>query len=75
LENLLRGEESFIAAGSLRSPGTIIPPRSLVMGSPAKVRREVTEEEIARIDEHWKNYIEYKNNYLAEAGHKFQVTG
>ena len=29
-----------------------------------------TEEEIARIDEHWKNYIEYKNNYLAEAGHR-----
>jgi carbonic anhydrase/acetyltransferase-like protein (isoleucine patch superfamily) len=53
------------------TPGTVIPPRSLVMGSPAKVRREVTEEEIARIDEHWKNYIEYKNTYLAEAGQKF----
>ncbi|HEY7545235.1 MAG TPA: gamma carbonic anhydrase family protein [Blastocatellia bacterium] len=75
LDNVVIGEESFIAAGSLVTPGTIIPPRSLVMGSPAKVRREVTEEEIARIDEHWKNYIEYKNNYLAEAGHKFQVTG
>jgi hypothetical protein len=34
------------------------------MGSPARVRREVTEDEIARIDIHWRHYIEYKNNYL-----------
>lgn len=71
LDNVVIGEESFIAAGSLVTPGTVIPPRSLVLGSPARVKREVTEEEIARIDEHWKNYIEYKNTYLAEAGQKF----
>jgi len=64
LDDVVIGEMSFIAAGSLVTPGTIIPPRSLVMGSPARVRREVTEEEIARIDMHWKHYIEYKNNYL-----------
>ncbi|HVF92606.1 MAG TPA: gamma carbonic anhydrase family protein [Blastocatellia bacterium] len=70
LDDVIIGEMSFIAAGSLVTPGTIIPPRSLVMGSPARVRREVTEEEIARIDMHWKHYIEYKNNYLAEAVEK-----
>jgi gamma-carbonic anhydrase len=64
LDDVVIGEMSFIAAGSLVTPGTIIPPRSLVMGSPAKVRREVTEEEIARIDMHWRHYIEYKNDYL-----------
>jgi carbonic anhydrase/acetyltransferase-like protein (isoleucine patch superfamily) len=64
LDDVVIGEESFVAAGSLLTPGTIIPPRSMVMGSPAKVRREVTDEEVARIDHHWKNYIEYKNNYL-----------
>ena len=68
LDNVVVGEESLVAAGSLVTPGTVIPPRSLVMGSPAKVKRQVTEEEIARIDEHWKNYIEYKNTYLAERG-------
>jgi gamma-carbonic anhydrase len=64
LDDVTIGEESFIAAGSLVTPGTVIPPRSMVMGSPARVRREVTEEEVARIDMHWKNYIEYKNTYL-----------
>ncbi len=67
LDDVVVGEESLIAAGSLLTPGTIIPPRSLVMGAPAKVRRAVTQEEIARIDHHWQNYIEYKNIYLAEA--------
>lgn len=71
LDDVTIGEESFVAAGSLITPGTVIPPRSLVLGSPAKVRREVTEEEIARIDMHWRHYIEYKNNYLAEASLKF----
>lgn len=66
LDNVTIGEESFIAAGSLVTPGTVIPPRSMVMGSPAKVRREVTDEEVARINEHWQHYVEYKNQYFAE---------
>jgi len=66
LDQAVIGEESFIAAGSLVTPGTIIPPRSLVMGSPAKVRRQVTDEEVARIDMHWEHYVEYKNQYLTE---------
>lgn len=65
LDDVVIGEESFIAAGSLLTPGTLIPPRSLVMGAPAKVRRQVTDEEVARIDEHWKHYVEYKDAYLA----------
>jgi len=30
------------------------------------VRRQVTDEEVLRIDEHWQHYFEYKNQYLAE---------
>ncbi|MFY9558476.1 MAG: gamma carbonic anhydrase family protein [Blastocatellia bacterium] len=66
LDDVTIGEESFIAAGSLVTPGTVIPPRSLVMGVPAKVRRPVTDGEVASIDEHWRHYVEYKNQYLAE---------
>jgi carbonic anhydrase/acetyltransferase-like protein (isoleucine patch superfamily) len=66
LDDVTVGEESFIAAGSLVTPGTVIPPRSMVMGAPAKVRRRVTDEEVVRIDQHWQHYIEYKNNYIAE---------
>ena len=66
LDDVTIGEESFIAAGSLVTPGTVIPPRSMVMGSPAKVRRQITDEEVARIDDHWQHYFEYKNQYLAD---------
>lgn len=65
LDDVTVGEESFIAAGSLVTPGTVIPPRSMVMGSPAKVRRQVTDEEVNRIDDHWQHYVEYKNQYMA----------
>ena len=37
------GEEAFIAAGTLIPPGKKIPPRTMVMGSPGKVVRELTE--------------------------------
>jgi len=66
LDDVTIGEESFVAAGSLVTPGTVIPPRSMVMGAPAKVRRQVTDLEVARINEHWQHYIEYKNQYLVE---------
>lgn len=66
LDDVTIGEESLIAAGSLVTPGTKIPPRSMVMGAPAKVRRQVTDQEVARINEHWQHYVEYKNQYLLE---------
>jgi len=47
LNGAVVGEESIIAAGSLVPEGMAIPPRSLAMGTPAKVRRELTEEERA----------------------------
>ncbi len=66
LDEAVIGEGSLIAAGSLIPPGTIIPPRSLVMGSPAKVRRELTDEEVARLNENWQHYVELKEIYLRE---------
>jgi carbonic anhydrase/acetyltransferase-like protein (isoleucine patch superfamily) len=62
------GEKSLVAAGSLLSPGTQIPPRSLVMGIPARVKRPLTDEEVASLDVFWKNYIEYTRVYLGERG-------
>jgi len=57
------GAQSLVAAGSLVSPGTQIPPRSLVIGSPARVKRPLTDEEVAGLDVYWKNYIEYTKQY------------
>ena len=47
LNGAVIGENCIVAAGALVPQNMMIPPRSLVMGSPAKIRREVTEEEIS----------------------------
>ena len=62
------GAQSLVAAGALVSPGTQVPPRSLVMGMPAKVKRPLTDEEIARLNVNWQNYVEYTQAYLEERG-------
>ena len=61
------GEESIVAAGTLIPEGMTIPPRSLVMGVPGKVRRETTAEERESLRRYSSNYFEYKESYLAEA--------
>jgi carbonic anhydrase/acetyltransferase-like protein (isoleucine patch superfamily) len=66
LDDVRIGERSLVAAGSLVSPGTIIPPHSLVMGFPAKVRRALTDEEVAGLEVFWKNYVEYTREYRQE---------
>ncbi len=66
LDDVRIGELSLVAAGSLVSPGTIIPPRSLVMGFPAKVKRPLSEEEVAALAQFWKNYVEYTHEYRKE---------
>ena len=43
------GDEVLIAAGALVTEGMEVPPRTLVAGVPAKVRRDLTDEEVARL--------------------------
>ncbi|HEY0657070.1 MAG TPA: gamma carbonic anhydrase family protein [Pyrinomonadaceae bacterium] len=57
------GRDSLIAAGSLVTPNTKISPRSLVMGSPARVRRELTDDEIYNQAHFWQNYTELLRIY------------
>jgi len=60
------GRDSLVAAGSLVTPNTVIPPRSLVLGSPAKVKRELTDEEVEGLGKYWQNYVKLTEVYLAE---------
>jgi carbonic anhydrase/acetyltransferase-like protein (isoleucine patch superfamily) len=57
------GRNSLVAAGSLVTPNTEIPPRSLVMGSPARVKRELSEEEVKDLARFWQNYVELSKHY------------
>jgi carbonic anhydrase/acetyltransferase-like protein (isoleucine patch superfamily) len=60
------GKNSLVAAGSLLTPGTEVPPNSLVLGSPGRVKRELTEQELADLDHSWRNYVALKDEYLRQ---------
>ncbi|MCM2323972.1 MAG: gamma carbonic anhydrase family protein [Oligoflexia bacterium] len=57
LDEAVIGDDSIIGAGALVTKGTRIPPRSLVLGAPARVARELTAEEIAWLAESAENYV------------------
>ena len=57
------GQDCLIGAGSVIAPGTNIPAGSLVLGSPAKVKRDLTESEIAHLKQSAANYLEYRELY------------
>lgn len=57
------GEHCLIGAGSLLTEGTEIPPRSLVIGRPARVKRPLTDEEVELLEKSADNYLLYKTWY------------
>ena len=63
LNGALVGEDCIVAAGTLVTEGMVVPPRSMVMGSPGKVRRALTDSEVARILEFSGNYVRYRLDY------------
>jgi len=63
LNGVLVGAQSVVAAGALVTEGMKIPPRSLVMGHPAKVKRLLTHSEIAGIQTYADRYVQYRLDY------------
>jgi carbonic anhydrase/acetyltransferase-like protein (isoleucine patch superfamily) len=61
------GSECLIAAGALVTEGRRIPPRSVVMGVPGKVVREVTPEELERTRQINAHYLEMAQRYARGA--------
>jgi carbonic anhydrase/acetyltransferase-like protein (isoleucine patch superfamily) len=58
------GSDSIVAAGTLLVENTVVPPRSLVMGSPGKVKRTLTDEEVASIRDYAERYVGYRLEYM-----------
>jgi carbonic anhydrase/acetyltransferase-like protein (isoleucine patch superfamily) len=58
------GDESIVGAGALVTGGKKFPPRSLILGSPAKMIRTLTDGEVEKIYQNAKNYVNYKNEYI-----------
>ena len=65
LDDAVIGEQSIIGAHSLITKGTIIPPRSLVMGTPGKVVRSLTDAEVAELRTSAEHYVELGKQYRA----------
>ncbi|MBE0496044.1 MAG: gamma carbonic anhydrase family protein [Campylobacterales bacterium] len=66
LDNARIGKESIVGAGALVTKNQVFPPRSLILGAPAKRVRELTDEEVAQLYTSAQRYVEYKNRYLID---------
>lgn len=64
LDDAIIGEESIVGANSLVTKGKVFPPRSLILGNPAKVVRELTQKEVESLYQSAQNYLKYKNAYM-----------
>ncbi|MBI2499889.1 MAG: gamma carbonic anhydrase family protein [Deltaproteobacteria bacterium] len=63
MDGAVIGEESILGAGSLVTEKMIIPPRTLALGFPAKVKRELKAEEIAFLKISADNYVRNAQSY------------
>ncbi len=60
------GKNCIIGAGALVTQNTVIEDGSMALGSPAKVKRKLTEEEIAGIKRSADHYVQYAKDYFGE---------
>ena len=66
MDGVVIEEDCIIGAGTLITEGVHIPSKSLVLGSPAKIKRTLTETELTWIKESALNYIRYAQQYVAD---------
>jgi carbonic anhydrase/acetyltransferase-like protein (isoleucine patch superfamily) len=59
MDHAVIGTHSIVGAGALVTQRTEVPPRSMVLGQPAEVVRELTDEEVASIRQGAENYVRY----------------
>jgi carbonic anhydrase/acetyltransferase-like protein (isoleucine patch superfamily) len=66
LNNCRIGSGSIVAAGAVVPEHTVVPPRTLWAGVPAKLRRALSDKDRALILEYAKNYLDYVDIYMEE---------
>ena len=71
LDGAVIEDDSIVAAGALVTKGKTFPPRSLIQGSPARVVRELTSDEIAMLKASALNYVGDVKLYNEEFEHLF----
>jgi gamma-carbonic anhydrase len=68
LDGAVVGESALVAAGAVVPEGMVVPPRVLVAGVPAKVKRPLTDGELERLEMSWRHYVELKDEFLKDKG-------
>jgi carbonic anhydrase/acetyltransferase-like protein (isoleucine patch superfamily) len=66
LDGAVVGEEAMVGAGAIVPPNMKVPPRTLVLGAPARVKRDLTAEELAHLPQSAASYVQHAREYLAE---------
>ena len=64
MDGAVIGEDSVVGAGALVVEGMVVPPKSVILGSPGRIRRATSEAELAWITESAENYVKYAGQYL-----------
>jgi carbonic anhydrase/acetyltransferase-like protein (isoleucine patch superfamily) len=64
MDKVMVGEGALIGARALVTEGTVIPPRTLWVGAPAKYKRDLTPDEIAWLRKSPQNYVKYAQQYI-----------
>jgi carbonic anhydrase/acetyltransferase-like protein (isoleucine patch superfamily) len=68
LDGAVVGPDAMVGAGALVPPGMVVPPGKLVLGAPAKVKRDLTPEELAFLRTSAERYAGYAAKYRAGGG-------
>lgn len=64
LDNAVIAEKTIVAAGSVVTVGKTFPPKVMLMGSPARVARELEEKHLEQIDYGWRAYQGYMKPFV-----------
>ena len=63
LDGAVIGQGSIVGAHSLVTSNKVFPPHSLIMGSPAKVVKTLSDTEVQNLIEHASRYVKFKEEY------------
>jgi carbonic anhydrase/acetyltransferase-like protein (isoleucine patch superfamily) len=66
LDGAVIGPDAMVGAGALVTPGTVVPPGALALGSPAKVKRQLSQDELVHLRASAARYAELAARYKAE---------
>ena len=64
LDGAIISKESIVGAGALVTGNKKFPPRSLIIGSPAKMVRQLTDKEVEELYASALRYVKFKNEYI-----------